>query len=376
MSDKVVIGIGFGDEGKGRVVDYLCSRHHIPLVVRFSGGHQAAHHVIAEGVDHVFSNFGSGTLRGVPTYWSRYCTVDPVGIMNELAILKEKKINPVLYVDEQCPVTTPYDKAINLKLDRASGHGSCGVGFGQTFQREEDRYSLLFSDLFSPTVFEIKMNMIGKYYSSLRLSLKYCNDFMSAVDGLTQSKNIISSRGFPTSVGRPYIFEGSQGLLLDQDIGFFPHVSRTNCDTKNILEMGFTPKINLVTRAYQTRHGNGPMTNEDIPHNIKVNPYEQNSSDNFQGEFRRTLLDLDLLKYAINKDVYIRSNTRTLFVTCLDLIESEYRLVIKGEIVNCLNEQEFIDEIKNHLRIWDIILSRSPTGAMEQRQGLVWGREE
>ena len=361
---QAVIGLQFGDEGKGRVVDYLCHRFHSPLVVRFSGGHQAAHQVVlADGTSHVFSNFGSGTLRGVPTYWSEYCTVDPVGLLNELDILKGKGVEPVLFIAEQCPITTPFDKAYNIKSDRQNEHGSCGVGFGQTFQREKNRYSLLFGDLFNPTVFRIKINLIDNYYCDTRLFADIYDRFVENALLLSRLENIKKVLGVPGVGG--IIFEGSQGLLLDQDIGFFPHVSRTNCGTKNILEMGFKPKINLVTRAYQTRHGNGPMTNEHIPHNIKVNPYEQNTSDGFQGKFRITLLDLDLLKYAINKDNYIRLSKKTLFITCLDLIENEYRFTINGEIKNCISETEFINEIKNFLEIDEVFLSRSPYGEIE-----------
>lgn len=361
---QAVIDIGFGDSGKGRVVDYLCSILDPSLVIRFSGGHQAAHQVITEDINHVFSNFGSGTLRGVPTYWSKYCTVDPVGIINELRILQAKGVDPLLYIDERCPVTTPFDKASNIKLNRVNGHGSCGVGFGQTLQREEDRYSLLFGDLFNYNIFSIKIGLIADdYYRDIRIATDDHDEFIDNALRLAKIKNIRITSGIP-KVGT-YIFEGSQGLLIDQDIGFFPHVSRTNCGSKNILKMGINPKINLVTRAYQTRHGNGPMTNEHIPHNIKVNLYEQNTSDGLQGEFRITLLDLDLLKYAINKDNYIRWNRKTLFITCLDLIGNEYRFTINGKIINCINEAEFVDKVKNFLEIDEVFLSRLPYGDVE-----------
>jgi adenylosuccinate synthase len=68
-------------------------------VIRFSGGHQAGHTVVTDDTRHVFSNFGSGTLRGVPTYWSKFCTVEPIGLLNELDALKIKGYNPILYID-------------------------------------------------------------------------------------------------------------------------------------------------------------------------------------------------------------------------------------------------------------------------------------
>ena len=136
---KIVLGIGFGDEGKGMTVDRLCS--HSPddtLVVRFSGGHQVGHTVVRDEYRHVFSNFGSGTLRGVPTYWSQYCTVEPIGLLRELSILKQENINPILYIDAKCPITTPYDIEYNRKIESKNMHGSCGVGFGTTLNEKNN----------------------------------------------------------------------------------------------------------------------------------------------------------------------------------------------------------------------------------------------
>ena len=87
MMKKAVIGLGCGDCGKGITTDYLCSQAKNPLVVRFSGGQQAGHTVVYNGMRHTFSNFGSGTLRGAPTFWSKYCTMDPIGIKNEHSVL-------------------------------------------------------------------------------------------------------------------------------------------------------------------------------------------------------------------------------------------------------------------------------------------------
>ena len=88
MGNSVVIGLGFGDEGKGLVTNYLSSPS--SLVCRFSGGHQAGHTVIENGKRHVFSNYGAGPLKGAPTYWSQFCTFEPIGFLKERAILRKK----------------------------------------------------------------------------------------------------------------------------------------------------------------------------------------------------------------------------------------------------------------------------------------------
>jgi adenylosuccinate synthase len=165
------------------------------------------------------------------------------------------------------------------------------------------------------------------------------------------------------------VFEGSQGLLLDQKIGFFPNVTRANTGSKNILDMSFNPDIYLITRAYQTRHGNGPMTNRQIPNNIFLDPSETNVFNNNQGEFRRSLLDLDLLLYGINKDEYVRgAENKTLVITCLDHIADEYRFTYNGNLVSCLCEDEFIERISSVLQIKNILVSRNS----ESKNIVIW----
>jgi adenylosuccinate synthase len=360
-----VVGIGFGDEGKGITTDYLCSFLSNPIVVRYSGGQQAGHTVKYNGVKHVFSNFGSGTLRGVPTYWSRFCTVDPIGLINEYEILQNKGVSPVLFIDKNSPVTTPYDMFFNEKTEEINQHGSCGLGVGSTIQREENRYSLKFGDIVgSKSILDIKMELIKKYYNfEENISLKR---FFKSIEEIRNSDNITLVDGLPLCFNH-VIFEGSQGLLLDQNIGFFPHVTRTNTGSKNIVEIckesiGYVPKINyfLITRAYQTRHGNGPMTNDATPNNIYINPDETNVKNKFQGEFRRSILDVDLLKYGIECDGVINNTKyKSLVITCVDHIENDCRFVYNGKIDHSIDTSVFIGKISDILKIPTVYVSKS-----------------
>jgi len=368
MKTQAVIGAAFGDEGKGKVISTLAALSDNPLIIRYCGGQQAGHHVVLRnGLDHVCSNFGSGTLQGFDTYWSKYCTVDPVAVLNELDVLKSKGISPFLYIDERCPITTPYDKAYNKETEKNNQHGSCGVGVGQTIQREEDHYSLRISDLRHPSVFKIKLELLTKsYYHYQGLEI---DDFIQTCEELFECPNVLLVDRIPDAkLYDNYIFEGSQGLLLDQEIGFFPHVTRANTGTKNILDMGFTPEIFLVTRVYQTRHGNGPMTNENWPSNNLPNPYEQNSDDGSQGKFRTSILDLDLLRYAISKDPYLYDHGNlSLVITCLDLVK-EYVVTREGNVLNLGNEEEFVARIGEELHIQHVYLSRNPYPEFELYQ--------
>lgn len=351
MNDKAVIGLGFGDEGKGLVTNYLSLLDPYAAIVRYSGGQQAGHTVVKDEVRHVFSSFGSGTLNGAPTYWSEFCTVDPVGLCNELDVLLEKGITPTLFIHRKCPVTTPMDKKLNQVRD--NNNGTCGTGVGSTKQREEDHYSLLFEDLFNPTVYKIKLSLISKYYN-FHPDLQ---TFLKCVERITKTYSIKIYDNLPFV--NSYIFEGSQGLLLDQHYGFFPHVTRSNVGTPNILDLGFKPECYAVTRAYQTRHGNGPMTNDHIPHRIKANPLETNVYNQWQGEFRIAILDLDLLKYAISKDYYLNRNRHTLVITCIDHVLDDLRMTINGQQYQADTEDTFISMIAETLKFDHVLISRT-----------------
>lgn len=351
MTDKAVIGLGFGDEGKGLVTNYLSLLDPYAAVVRYSGGQQAGHTVVMGEVRHVFSNFGSGTLNGAPTYWTEFCTVDPVGLWNELQVLQKKGIEPKLFINGKCPVTTPMDKKMNQFAD--IHNGTCGVGVGTTKQREEDHYSLLFEDIFNPAILNIKLGLIQSYYQDF-CHLTVFNDYLEAIRTAPQIK-LFEELPFVNSK----IFEGSQGLLLDQNYGFFPHVTRSSVGTKNILDLGYRPDCYAVTRAYQTRHGNGPMTNTHIPHRIIANPLETNVHNPYQGEFRTSLLDLDLLEYAISKDDYLSRNRHTLVITCIDHVLNDLRMTVNGKIYQAVDQRMFINRIAEHLKFNHVLTSHT-----------------
>lgn len=391
MICSAVLGLGFGDEGKGSVVSYLTKAgdKDDTIVVRFSGGHQVGHTVCTNGIKHVFSNFGSGTLDGIPTYWSKFCTVELYGMAYELKLLLDKGIAPKLFIDCRCQITTYFDINYNINDEQNMLHGSCGVGFGATIERVERGFSLTILDFLHKDIFALKVkNLFSNYYG--KTNLDECYAYLEGVEELREkiSEYVVYNTDNASTTTylnpsnildnyRHIIFEGSQGLLLDKRIGFFPNVTRAYTDLTNVGSI--LSEINskhrwfrlyLVTRAYQTRHGNGPMTNEDIPHNIKINPTETNVDNYFQGTFRRTLLDLSLLKYSIESLKHYSWNTKVLptlrtdstniVMTCLDHIENEYRLTENKKVLGFSNEEEFINKIMFPIPEGvNILLSRS-----------------
>lgn len=324
----IVIGLGFGDEGKGLTTSYLCSKSKNPLVVRFNGGHQAGHTVIHNGHRHVFSSLGSGTLQGAPSYFSHYCTFYPTAFLNEYYILgTDAGITPRVILNPLCPVTTPYDVAYNKKIEDDRGtlrHGSVGVGFGATLQRQEDFFKLYVQDLKYPKIVKAKLNNIAKHYG-FELD---CTDFLRDIKQAMSIVEILDYDQIKNVDDRwDLIFEGAQGVLLDQDFGFFPNVTRSNTTSKNALDVWSKmrsdfddeyPEIYYVTRSYQTRHGAGFMSDEsDIP--LTNNENETNVTQQYQEEFRTGWLDPEMINYAIRCDNnFSRGLKKNLIITCMD----------------------------------------------------------
>jgi len=379
-----VIGLGFGDEGKGMVVSYLSEYFNNPMIVRYSGGHQAGHTVHFKDMKHTFANFGCGTLQGCPTYWSKYCTVDPVGLLNELSVLIDKMGMDFdgikIYIHNECPVTTPYDMLYNRKREKDMLHGTCGVGFGATIEREESNIHLQFSDLLNPTILKIKLEMIAKYYNMFlddEEAIEGLEVFMEAVDVINDKLKFpnevivpVNSNQVPAHPNT--IYESSQGLLLDQDIGFFPHVTRSNVGRKRLDDFIYHyDEVWYVTRAYQTRHGEGPMTNEEIPCTFINLDDESNVLNEHQGLFRRTILDLDLLNYALEHDRRKARNVQNeyLVITCLDQLV-DYRFTRGGDVFQTDNESSFISAIVSSLNFKGMVyLSRSENNELEEWKG-------
>ncbi len=345
----IILGVGFGDEGKGLVTDFFCTQSSNPIVIRFNGGQQAGHTVFLKtGKKHVFSNFGSGTLRGISTFWTKFCTFCPGFFLEELELLK---IVPRYFIDGDCPVTTHYDILYNRIIEAFRGdkrHGSCGLGFGATIIRHKE-LSIKFtaSDLLRQKVCLKKLAVIREYYKhKIQQETNFLfssfdhdkedEEFSKCVIKINTlvSKGVISFADEKDIFGakakwQTYIFEGAQGILLDFNFGQRPYVTKSNTTSENalaILRRNFTPKdieINVVyvTRAYLTRHGEGPFRTATPPIKLKNVSHETNIINEYQGKFRIGYLDFSLLNYAIKCDQkYSKKLSKHLFITCLDQV--------------------------------------------------------
>lgn len=353
MKAHVVIGSGYGDEGKGLFTDYLSSLYDSSTVVRFNGGAQAGHTVTTDNNRHVFGHYCSNSLLGKEhiSFLSKHFVVNPMLFKKEKESLNKIKVNPFVIVSPDSLVTLPYDILINQLLEKNRGeskHGSCGVGFGETIERSEKGFPLFMKDILNnadiinkiinirDNYFLDRINQLGllselKEYQFL-LEDKFINMLVNQVredfkdiklsnDLLLKNKNIV--------------FEGAQGLLLDQDLGYFPHVTRSNTGLKNVIDLVKESEINeldiiYATRCYTTRHGAGPLENE-----LFEKPYEKivdntNIHNEYQGTLRFSYLNIDLLNKTIKRDIEkasipssIKLNIK-LGISCLDQTERVY----------------------------------------------------
>ena len=306
----MVIGANFGDEGKGLVTDYLCERG-AGIVVRFNGGAQAGHTVVTpDGERHVFRHFGSGTFCGIPTFLSQFFVCNPILFFEERKELIALGFHPEVYAHPDCLVTTFMDMLINQALENRRGskrHGSCGIGFHETINRSSvPELKITMSDLWNGGKrLKSQLSEICGKYAKFRTGnsldepravsafIECCADFAQCVQplGIAQCKDPV--------------FEGAQGLLLDQNNKeYFPHVTHSNTGMKNVevlcSQAGIVEKeIYYVSRTYMTRHGAGPLPGERSSMRFDD---ETNKPTQFQGALRFAPLDTDLLRTRCRRD--------------------------------------------------------------------------
>lgn len=303
MEVKIVLGYAFGDEGKGVTVQWLCKKAieegKRPLVIRFSGGPQAAHTVNNGGIEHICSSFGSGVLLGVPTYLNHNVYIDPICLMKEVDVLRQKGIEPKLDVSLRCKIITPYDVLAGQNNAKVVKDGTCGKGLYATF----DRYRSPVAHPAFLTYYAHK-DSIGYYldmaanYHHIPRNKKYDKMFRQSIEEMFDMLGDIPS---PASLLEKYdvlIFEGSQGLLLDMACGFYPHVTPSRTGLNGIdAKYLHNAEVYLVTRTYTTRHGNGYEPKHKLDWDLS-DKHETNVHNEFQGDFKVGALEVDLLNRA------------------------------------------------------------------------------
>lgn len=334
---QAVVGLGFGDEGKGVTVDRLCALEKPDLVVRFNGGYQAAHYVqpSTDGPVHCFSQFCAGTLAGVPGHLSRYVAVEPVALRNEAKALQENHgvTNPyeMLTVDPFALVVTPWHRFMNQQEEAARGvhrHGSCGLGIWEavSHQRAHPDEAICVAHLKSGLI-ELIWDRLERIRRRLeqergldtrRLPTPYPIDLVWTQRWMECALPMrVEMDEYALSRADAVVFEGAQGVLLDEHYGFHPHTSAstsTFAQAQSLAQAAgcreFT-KIGVM-RSHLTRHGAGPLPTEDP--SLPMPRAEANGDGPWQGAFRVGAFDEVLLRYALD----VCGGVDALVVTHLD----------------------------------------------------------
>lgn len=370
-----IIGANYGDEGKGAATNWLSKNNPGASVVRFNGGAQAGHTVQlanSQKTRHVFHCYGSGTLQGAGTLYTKDVLVNPVYALAELKELAGKTSSvPRILVPPEAIVTTPWDVAINqfLELGRgANRHGSVGHGINETIVRHlaPGAPKLVVSDLLDETTtLEFTSRIVRWYQYRLEEEYKKGNlEFLpGGLDGalssdmktqillkfyeyrysLEATSIVCGKHWYLTSNSGLLLFEGAQGLLLDQNNKeHFPHLTRSNTGIQNVvktcLEQGIAlEKVYYVTRPYLTRHGAGPiLAGQECSDLWDQGSDKTNKSSRYQGDVRFGKLDWGRLKDRILKDLAHCAGPLpevSVVVTCMDQLTNQetYDFVCHGE---------------------------------------------
>ncbi|MFI9387537.1 adenylosuccinate synthetase [Kutzneria sp. NPDC052558] len=304
----IVVDLGFGDAGKGATVDWLCANHSVSAVVRFNGGAQAAHNVVADGRHHRFAQFGSGTFSGVPTLLSRHMLVEPIALAREseaLARLGVADPLSLLHISGDALLTTPLHVAANRAREDARGaarHGSCGLGVGETAAYALDHRAPTVADCRDPLLLTRLLDQLAQHFAPL-IGDRFdsITDLVALYREFAAAVRIVDSTALARFAARGrLVFEGAQGVLLDEWRGLHPHTTWSTVEPRHaramIAGLGHRPYVLGVTRTYLTRHGAGPFPTEDPALAL---PERHNTTGEYQGAFRVGHFDPILLRYSI-----------------------------------------------------------------------------
>jgi adenylosuccinate synthase len=280
----VVVGTQWGDEGKGKIVDWMTD--HAEGVVRFQGGHNAGHTLVINGRKTALQLVPSGVMRdGVACYIGNGVVVDPAHLLSEIARIEALGIDvrSRLHLSESCPLILPFhvavDKAREMKREgTASGKiGTTGKGIGPAYEDKVARRALRVQDLKHPERLKAKLaellelhnaelvHVLGAEPLALQPML---DEVLAAAEHLKPLMADVGYRLYNAHLaGQNLLFEGAQGTLLDIDHGTYPFVTSSNCVAGNAaagagIGPGLLHYVLGITKAYTTRVGGGPFPTE------------------------------------------------------------------------------------------------------------------
>lgn len=317
MSTKIVIGTQWGDEGKGKYIDILAQDS--DLVVRFSGGNNAGHTIVANGNKYALHLVPSGILHpGKTCIIGNGVVVDPAVLISELRSLNEKGVNTDnLLISDRSHVIMPYHKVLDELQEKSRGNNSLGTtkrGIGPAYADKTERCGIRMCDLIDEKIFrekvksnlEIKNLIIEKVYGGEKLDAeKITEEYLEYANILRKQITDTNAVLFDAiKSGKNILFEGAQATFLDLDFGTYPFVTSSNPVAGGVcVGAGIGPTyindVYGVLKAYTSRVGAGPFPTEqdnEIGDTIRELGFEYGTTT---GRPRRCgWLDLVMIRYA------------------------------------------------------------------------------
>ncbi|MBO9328062.1 adenylosuccinate synthase [Achromobacter pulmonis] len=277
----VVIGTQWGDEGKGKIVDWLAES--VQGVVRFQGGHNAGHTLWINGKKTILRLIPSGIMHpGVTCFIGNGVVLSPEALLKEIEELEAAglDVRSRLQISEICPLILPYHVAIDKAREARKGEGKIGTtgrGIGPAYEDKVARRAIRVQDLFNPELFDEKLAevldyhnfVLTKYLGAEAVSANEVRDqAMALAPAIAPMVKDVSSNLYAMQqAGQRLLFEGAQGALLDVDHGTYPFVTSSNCIAGAASAgAGVGPQqldyVLGITKAYTTRVGSGPFPTE------------------------------------------------------------------------------------------------------------------
>ncbi len=360
MTSVCIAGLQWGDEGKGKFVDYLAKD--AKIIVRFQGGNNAGHTIVINGTSYKLSLLPSGILHeGKISFIASGVVVDLESLYNEIERIRQSgvKISPEnLKMAENISIILPIYKKLDLLIESLKGEnkiGTTGRGIGLAYQDKVGRRSIRLCDLNEEEIVHERINAIMQFYSPILE--KHDPSFNGDLARQEMLEYIAKYKGFfkeylvPANFLQNFkeeniLFEGAQGAMLDVSFGTYPFVTSSNTLASEVyIGAGFGGKLNRVlgvAKAYCTRVGFGPFPTEDFGEDGKVMQKNGAEFGTVTGRIRRCgFLDLVALKHIIEL-----SGVTDIILTKIDVLNGFKKVKVctayelEGKVINYIPASE------------------------------------
>ena len=283
MTNVAVIGAQWGDEGKGKIVDWLSSR--ADVVVRFQGGHNAGHTLVIDGVEYKLSLLPSGIVRpGKLSVIGNGVVIDPHHLVSEIDLLRSQgaEITPdTLLVSDTAALILPLHQAVDNAREALRGDGKIGTtgrGIGPAYEDKVARRAVRMGDLASEETLKTKLAALADHHNvwlaAANAPLADPDDMLAGLMGVRDRLLAFAGQSWRVledarANSKRILFEGAQGVMLDIDHGTYPFVTSSNTVAGQAATGSGTGPTNIgfvlgITKAYTTRVGSGPFPTEDF----------------------------------------------------------------------------------------------------------------